>query len=713
MPLSTRLWRVLCLAGCLTGALPWGRAGADGPTEAIPLVDRLQHLRNVAPREWDDFPASPEAARLELSFPSRGAAREGTLILRQQDVRQTWKVRLNGTVLGSLIADENDLVVLLPVPGGTLRDGENRLEITTEPGTTTPDDIRVGEIRLDPRPRHQVVGEVEVEVVVSDAGTGDPTPARITVVRENGALQTLAGTGPAPQAVRPGVLYTGSGTATFTLPAGRYTLLASRGFEYSLARVAMEATPGKPVRETLTLRREVPTEGYVACDTHIHTVTFSGHGDASIEERMLTLAGEGIELPIATDHNRHIDFEPFARTLQVRRHFTPVAGNEVTTPFGHFNVFPVLTDAPPPDHATTDWDRLFHGIYGTPRVKGVILNHARDLHANIRPFGPRHYNAVVARMHDDRVLRANAMEIINSGAVQTDPLQLVNDWLGRLNSGRPLTPVGASDSHDVARYIVGQGRTYLRARDTDPGDIPVDEALTSFVEGRVLVSYGLLTRLTVADRYTSGDLVPTVSETLSVRIQVLGPHWTSAHTVRLYANGELWREAQIAPPDGSAREEGLLWQETWELPRPRHDTHLVVVALGPGIDSPHWPTARPYQPTSSRWIPTTLGVSGAVWLDVDGDGRPTPAVEYARAVIAERGHALPALAEALVPYDAAVAAQAADLAHRAGLDLESPEVHEHLTRATPAIQAGFARVRTALREIARARENSPSSPAPR
>ena len=35
---------------------------------------------------------------------------------------------------------------------------------------------------------------------------------------------------------------------------------------------------------------------------------------------MITLAGEGIELPIATDHNVHVDHDPDARKMQVRRY---------------------------------------------------------------------------------------------------------------------------------------------------------------------------------------------------------------------------------------------------------------------------------------------------------------------------------------------------------------------------------------------------------
>src|SRR6185369_15361008 len=173
---------------------------------------------------------------------------------------------------------------------------------------------------------------------------------------------------------------------------------------------------------------------------HTHTLTHSGHGDATVEERMVTLAGEGIELPIATDHNRHIDQRPFAKTAGVGRYFTPVIGNEVTTPVGHFNIFPVRADANPPDFQSKDWKVIFDNVYRTPHVKAVVLNHARDLHSGVRPFGPKLHNAVAGENLEKWELKANAMEVVNSGAVQSDPLRLFHDWMGMLNRGYLLTP---------------------------------------------------------------------------------------------------------------------------------------------------------------------------------------------------------------------------------------------------------------------------------
>ena len=75
------------------------------------------------------------------------------------------------------------------------------------------------------------------------------------------------------------------------------------------------------------------------------------------------------------------------------------------------------------------------------------------------------------------------MEVINSGALQTDWMRPYRDWFALLNRGVILTPVGASDSHDVSRYIVGQGRTYIRTNDSDPGKIDVPDAVDSFLAG--------------------------------------------------------------------------------------------------------------------------------------------------------------------------------------------------------------------------------------
>jgi hypothetical protein len=626
--------RFRCLAIALL--LPaWSVAAEPAPRM---LDEHLHHLRINGPREWAEFAETPEAAHLEIKFAAARNSAEQTLQVRQQDVKQAWNVSLNRKRIGQLVRDENDTVVYFVVPAGGLTDGENVLRIEQATAARPePDDIRAGQIALDGRVLRQVLEECTAAIEVIDADTKEHVPCRLTIVDASGALQTVGAASNDRLAVRPGVVYTANGRARFGLPAGRYTVYAGRGFEYSLDQTTFMVAAGETIQKKLSIRREVPTPGYVACDTHTHTLTHSGHGDASVEERMITLAGEGIELPIATDHNVQIDHEPYARKMNVRGYLTPVIGNEVTTAIGHFNVFPVRADARAPDHKLKTWQAILDDIYRTPDVKVAILNHARDVHAGTRPFGPALFNAAVGENLDGWAMRFNAMEVVNSGATQTDPLRLFHDWMALLNRGRQVTPVGSSDSHDVARYIVGQGRTYIRCDDRDASRIDVEATVDSFVQGRVMVSYGLLAELTVGGKYGPGELAATPDDDVQAAVRVLGPHWVEADRVQLFANGRLIREEAI---DAKALRDlpgGVKWNGTWTLPRPKHDVHLVAIATGPGIKGLFWPAAKPYQPTSPQWEPRTIGCSGAVWLDADGDGRRTAAYDYAQRLFAASG----------------------------------------------------------------------------
>ncbi len=132
----------------------------------------------------------------------------------------------------------------------------------------------------------------------------------------------------------------------------------------------------------------------------------------------------------------------------------------MTTTLGHFNVFPFPPGARRPDHTLKSWASIFDDIQRTPGVKAIILNHAATSTRTRAPSVPSCTSALRAKNWEGWPLRFNAMEVINSGATQTDGGQLLRDWMALLNRGHHITPVGSSDSHDSSRYIVGQGRTY-------------------------------------------------------------------------------------------------------------------------------------------------------------------------------------------------------------------------------------------------------------
>jgi hypothetical protein len=645
------------------------------------------HVRNSGSREWSEFPADATNKKLEIQFISEANRGEQTLSLRQYDVKLNWRVVLNGRVLGSLAGDEKDLINYFRIPPNALTT-ENSLEIACADAQA--DDIKIGQITLHHAPLNKVLTESNIAVEVVDVETKQLIPSRITITNGEGILQTVIGTATNALAIRPGYIYTGNGRASFGLPAGTYTVYATRGSEYGVDSATLVVKAGDYFQQTFSIKREVNTTGWVSSDTHIHTFTWSRHGDASTSDRVLTIAGEGLELPVMTDHNMHIDLRPFAIDQNVSQYFTPVIGNEVTTAVGHFNIFPLSSNSAVVDQRARDWSTLSKNLRPYDSL-AIILNHARDIHLGFRPFDPKKHLSSAGMRLDDWVFPANAMELINSGSQQTDMMELTRDWFGMLNHGYDLTPVGASDSHDVSRFIVGQARTYIRCNDEDASAINVAEALKNFREGNVMVSFGLLAEIEINDAYGPGELVP-ASDAIVVGVKVSGPAWISAERVVLYANGIKIREEKITNRNAA----GLKWSGAWNLTTPAHDIFLVAVAEGPSAGMPYWPIAKPYQPASTDWVPGVMGISGAVWLDADGNGKQNAARDYAERAIAQAGPDLNALMKNLASFDEAVAIQAAALMHKDGKNLSGPELSKALKGATPETKSAFRKVITEL-----------------
>jgi hypothetical protein len=474
---------------------------------------------------------------------------------------------------------------------------------------------------------------------------------------------------------------------------GSYTLYATRGFEYGLDTKKVSVRAGQTRRVQMRIGREVPTPGLASCDTHVHTFTYSRHGDATIDERMITLAGEGIEVPIATDHNVLTDFSESAKKMGVQNYFTPVIGDEVTTKAGHFNAFPIKPGSPVPDSQTEEWPKLMQSIRSTPGVRVTILNHPRDVHSNFRPFAETNFNALTGENKRGREFSFDAVELINSGALQSDLMLVYRDWFALLNFGYRVAAVGASDSHDVSRYIVGQGRTYVACVDADPARIDQNELCRNFRAGRMLVSMGLLTLMSVNDRFGVGDLATDIGDSMRVTVSVLGPSWVRADRVELFANGLKIREqrvdstSRLGASKSSSAEKARI---AWTIPRPQHDVHLVAIASGPGVTASYWAIPRPYQPTSPAWVPRVIGSTNPIWIDANGDGQFTAARGYAKQLWIRTGNDPVKLLAELASYDEAVASQTASVCHAAGMDLLSTEFKRVLATAPVHVQKGFA-----------------------
>ncbi|MCC9599539.1 CehA/McbA family metallohydrolase [Stieleria sp. JC731] len=681
----SRHW--VCKIIVLVGML--GTESLAQETSSLQVIDSDRHHRRTgSQQEWLRFPVDCEGDRLAVEFDGEANETVQTLLIRQSDVRQVWKVLLNGTEIGRLQQDENDLCSIFKVDKGRLVDGKNLLSIEGQGEQT--DDVLIGPVRLSKSSPEIYQTEASVNVVVRDAAQKEAVPCRLTIVDQDNCLVPVHVDNGHGIAVRTGVVYTGSGQAKVDLPAGRYRLFASRGFEYERDAVDIEIQKGNESDVEMAIDRQVDTEGWVACDTHIHTLTHSGHGDSSIQERVVTIAGEGIELAIATEHNKQIEYRETAKEQGVDRYFTPVIGNEVTTRFGHFNAFPFNAGVQPPNYREENWDVLIPAIFQSPEVAVVILNHGRDLHAGYRPFGPQHFNSAAGESLKGRKFLFNAMETINSGAQQTDQLQLFRDWMALTNRGHRITPIGSSDSHDVNRYIVGQGRTYVRVADAIPGSIDVRSASEQIRDGHVIVSAGLFVDASISDEFGPGDLGTINEARVKIQYSVRCPNWIEAKQVLLYQNGLKIAEADVADRESM--------NGFFEIDNPGKDAFYTVLAIGPGTRHPAWPMAQPYQADGPAWDPINFSFTGAIRVDFDGDEKFQSAYDYAEVLVKEAGGDLGTLLSRLKDFDESVSVQAASLWNERHTSIGDQEVQQRVSEAASEVKSGFTRYWNAWRE---------------
>ena len=665
------------------GVCGWWMGVQDSMAEMRVIEPRRFHLGVSGDPEYDFFATNkPDARRLDIRFNAKPNWSEATLFLWQDDVKQDWPVELNGHKLGKLFLMEAPLVHTLAVPAGSIVQGENLLSIIPPKER---DDIFVGEIALDEKPYEKAIAQAHVHVQVTDAKSGEPMPCRLTITDLKGSLMPLQAAENRQLAVRPGVVYTARGDAEVGLWPGQYIVYATRGFAYGVASNIFTLARGHTNFVKLQLMKEVETPGWISCDTHVHTYTLSHHGDATLEERAVTLAGEGIDLPVATDHNIFSDYSEAAEETGTRQFFTPIAGDEVTTKIGHFNIFPIEAGSNVPDETEDNWPLLLKGMRATPGVQVVVLNHPLNVHNNFQPFAATNFNHVSGESLHVLDFGFDAMELINSSALQSDMMGVVQGWFALLNAGHRIVGVGSSDVHDVSRYIVGQGRTYIAYPAGGRGDkIKIERACETLKQGRALVSLGLLTDMRVQGKFKVGDLATRIERDIDVSVTVQGPSWVTADKVQLFANGLMIREERIAP--SSNVEKARL---NWKIRRPAYDFYLVALASGPGVSAPFWPTARPYQPTSRHWEPQVVGITNPIWVDADGDGKFTSAHGYAELFMKKSAGNGQKLIGSLAKADEAMAVQTAALWRARGGSLEDAQLSALLAKAPEPVRKGF------------------------
>src|SRR5688572_1026794 len=139
----------------------------------------MHHIRNAGGREWAEFPEQAGANELLVRFEAEPNPSEFTLRVRHRDLKQQWRVTLNGKELAKLPQDEREMITFWPVPAESLKGGRNELRVV---GPASPaDDVMVGEITLLDLPKARHLSESSIDASVLDAHSKQPLPSRLTL----------------------------------------------------------------------------------------------------------------------------------------------------------------------------------------------------------------------------------------------------------------------------------------------------------------------------------------------------------------------------------------------------------------------------------------------------------------------------------------------------------------------------------------------------
>ncbi len=374
---------------------------------------------------------------------------------------------------------------------------------------------------------------------------GEPVPSVAFIYFADGADD------PAPADARLGegrpragarkVAWIVDGSVTLPLPPGAYALVAHHGFEHELAFVdRVEATAGQSTSVELELRRAIDSGGWVSIDPHSHASP-SLDGECTIEQRLVTAIGNGLELHVSTDHDHVADFRPALEAMGLEDLLVTVPGDEISpTVRGHHNIYPVEPDPTLPNGGSPRWWETMlstselHALW-KERVgeDGILqINHGRE---SSGMFAAAEYDAAtgVPGEPDYYGDQFDAMEVLNSGGFGDAELLMV-DWCSLLGQGLRPTAVAVSDSHG---RLSGPGfpRTFVRSDVEAPGQADVPAIIASMKAGRAVLSAGPLLEIEAsADGETVGvgETLASGSATIAVRVQA--PSWIPVERVELY-----------------------------------------------------------------------------------------------------------------------------------------------------------------------------------
>ena len=567
--------------------------------------------------------------------------------------RPVWTADGAALVFVSDAADSNDLAVV-PVDGGTLT------RLTQDDGdeygpTLSPDGTRIafvsnrsGAMRLYTAPaggarrqgwhRIPVVrmddgSNGRVRIVVQDAATQAPMPARIFLTASDGRTYAPDGGFHKMIGATDTHYFHIKGTVEVEVPTGTLTVEAMRGYEYVPGAATIEIAAGDTRTVVLSLKRlvDAPARGWYSGETHAHDLHQGRYG-LDHEGFFTQLLAEDLHATNALIHmdgtkimGRWSDLTGEHHPLSTTEHILQYA-QEFRGSFGHVGLLGISEFVMP----------LIGGTPGT-RFDADVLNadylDAADAAGGIGGF--MHPYTQPIEEPDDGAGSEIALDValgkgvfFDVGSIWYDELANAEMYYRYLNAGFRLAATGGSDNFaDVWRDPPpGTARTYARL----DGPLTMPAWLEAIRAGRTFATTGPLLFLHVNGVGPGAQIDATVDE-LAITLEVASI--TPLDRVEIIANGEVIRTFDARGSTGN-----LTIHASVSLP---HGGWVSGRAIGPvarplsdsyafAQTSPVWVrhADNPYRnPADAQFLAEMVR---AYWRRLDQRGRFASKAEHAR-----------------------------------------------------------------------------------